>query len=384
MAFRIIIFSVRRCLEYIEEKISQEVKENLQSSVLNIVLLSADYYQSSYCQNESGIIWFLDTEKIVIALPEIDERLMEGFLNSEHKIRRLDKKNDIAAICDIVRKFFPNLVSSSVKLNANIDRLNEQYNEVLKTRKVSSPTVSDQNNKLESKILSNEFSDEELLILYFFYDTQTNSVNDDFIELDHWLNKKEIVYSVKNGFDVLVDDDIIHYIGGNVEQQNIYKMFITSYRELRRLSKKSIDIFEQNCLKHKEATTSAMSKNPIENLIIKGFTVSEILHINYIIDLHRENLYAGWQCEKEVKMIQNWEEIHTLNDCLSNNYEDAISKLAIRMFIEASAKTSYGNTKEYRIKDIFLKSISTLGEPALEKLHLVMIENKYVEDKLPF
>ena len=47
----------------VETKISSEVKENLKASVLNIALLSDDYYQSAYCQNESGIIWFLDTEK---------------------------------------------------------------------------------------------------------------------------------------------------------------------------------------------------------------------------------------------------------------------------------------------------------------------------------
>lgn len=116
----------------IEEKISSEVKENLKASALNIVLLSADYYKSAYCQNEAGIIWFLDTEKIVIALPEINENLMEGFLNDEYKIRRLNSKNDIYAICDIVGRFFSDFITSKAKLNAIIDRLIEQYDEAMK------------------------------------------------------------------------------------------------------------------------------------------------------------------------------------------------------------------------------------------------------------
>ena len=118
----------------VEEKISSEVKEALKSSVLNIVLLSNDYYQSAYCQNEAGIIWFLYIEKIVIALPEIDENVMQGFLNSEYKIRRLNNKIDLSAISDIVKRSFPDFITSHTKLNANIDRVIEQYNELMKMR----------------------------------------------------------------------------------------------------------------------------------------------------------------------------------------------------------------------------------------------------------
>lgn len=84
----------------IEEEISREIKLNLQQSVINIVLLSKDYYESAYCQNEAGIIWFLDAHKIVIALPEINENCMLGFLNSEYKIRRLDNADDVFSITE--------------------------------------------------------------------------------------------------------------------------------------------------------------------------------------------------------------------------------------------------------------------------------------------
>lgn len=87
--------------------------------------------RDAYCQNEAGIIWFLDTEEIIITMPEIDSNHMEGFLNSEHKIRRLNIKSDVSAICDIVKKYYE-LIPSSTKLNANIDRLIEQYNEAIK------------------------------------------------------------------------------------------------------------------------------------------------------------------------------------------------------------------------------------------------------------
>ena len=118
----------------IKEKISSEIKESLQHSSLNIVLLSNDYYNSSYCQNEAGIIWFLDTSKIVIALPEIDENNMLGFLNNEHKIRRLDNRDDVFSICDIIEENYKFNISSA-KLNSNISKLNKNYSRLIESRK---------------------------------------------------------------------------------------------------------------------------------------------------------------------------------------------------------------------------------------------------------
>lgn len=80
----------------IEEEISREIKTNLQQSAINIVLLSKNYYESAYCQNEAGVVWFLDSRKIVITLPEINENCMLGFLNSE--FRRLDNADNMLSI----------------------------------------------------------------------------------------------------------------------------------------------------------------------------------------------------------------------------------------------------------------------------------------------
>lgn len=368
----------------VEEKISSEVKEALKSSILNIVLLSADYYKSAYCQNEAGIIWFLDIEKIVIALPEIDENVMEGFLNSEHKIRRLSNKNDLYSISDIVKKSFPEFIVSNAKLNANIERVVDQYNEVMKARTVSPVTEPDVNNNLEKRILSKEFSDQELIILYYFYDTQTNFVSDDLININKWLVKKKIDLTIKDGFNILVDDGIVEYTYGGFEKSSSYKMVIGAYRELRRLSQKAVDLFEHTCSNHKEVNVTEKSENPVENLIIKGFTTPEVLLVKYILDLERENLFAGWQSEQEIKMIHNWEEINQLNDCLSRSYVDALSKLEIRKFIEPCAKTSHGNTKEYRLRDTFLENLNKLGQAALDKIQEVLEESKYIEPDLPF
>ena len=87
----------------INEKISAEVKAALKDSILNIAILSRDYYQSAYCLNEAGVLWYReDVPVIPIALPEIDSKNMYGFLNNEYKLRRLDSDTDISYIYDAV------------------------------------------------------------------------------------------------------------------------------------------------------------------------------------------------------------------------------------------------------------------------------------------
>lgn len=87
----------------IKEKISGEVKSALQSSRVNIAILTKDYYESAYCLNEAGILWFLDDSVVIpIVLPEITHDRMIGFLDDEYKIRSLGYEDDIAYIYDAI------------------------------------------------------------------------------------------------------------------------------------------------------------------------------------------------------------------------------------------------------------------------------------------
>ena len=65
----------------VKEKISPEVRMLIRRSAVNIAILSSDYYNSAYCLNEAGILWYLDSVPVIpIALPEITPEGMIGFL----------------------------------------------------------------------------------------------------------------------------------------------------------------------------------------------------------------------------------------------------------------------------------------------------------------
>ena len=372
----------------IQCEISKEIKESLNTSKLNVVILSEYYYQSPYCQNESGIIWFNDTKKIVIALPEINENLMEGFLNKENKLRRMDKKNDILAVSDMLSEIFGSFIKSSAKLNANIDRFITQYNNALQTRTFT-PTLKNtsQTNELESKILSGELSDDEQVVLKYFYDTQNLLVNSDCLDIQNWLNSNQISnIRVDNGLQLLLEDQLIESVLDSLGTPAEFKLLISTYRDLRKISEKANNKLAECFDKHK-TTVAQKSKNEIDNLIFKGLTAEEILLIKYIKDIERVSLFCGWQIDKETDMIRNWEEVNCLDNILSSKYTDALNKFQIRKYIEPSALTSYGNPKEYKIKDSFLNAISDLNSASQEKIEKLMQDIKYEkipDDDLPF
>ena len=369
----------------VEKEISKEIKACMQTSLLNIVILSSEYYKSPYCQNEAGIIWFLDVPKIVIACPEINEALMEGFLDDEHKLRRLDIKADILSIADIIKDVFPEFNVTHTKLSANCDRLINQYKAELQNRRISPQLNANSDNPLEAKIANKSFSESEMCILQYFYITQKQTVGLDFLEITTWLNSNNIAgIDLNSAVSLLAEDSIMEYVLNTEHEPTEIKLTISAYRDLRKLSASAVKTLADSCEKHIYKNTEAQkSSNEIDNLIAKGFTDEEILLIKYIMDLQRGNLYFGWQTEQETSMISNWEDINEMKPYLSSRYNDAVQKFDIRKFIEPCAKTSYGNTKEYRIRDIFLGLLQSLNDQSMRKIESV-IQSKKKDDRLPF
>ena len=82
---------------------------------------------------------------------------MDGFLNSEYILRRLDSSKDISYLYDLVQKRLNVRRHSVESINHDISRLKEQYNEFIADRKISknkntNVTKSSESAKLESKI----------------------------------------------------------------------------------------------------------------------------------------------------------------------------------------------------------------------------------------
>ena len=118
----------------VKEKISVEVRETMKNSCLNIAILSTEYYQSAYCLNEAGILWFQDIPIIPIALPEIQPTDMIGFLNDDYKIRRLDNADDLAYIYDTACAASTSNQAKASVVTAETRKLILKYQQLLSSR----------------------------------------------------------------------------------------------------------------------------------------------------------------------------------------------------------------------------------------------------------
>lgn len=129
----------------VKEKISPEVRTWIQNSAVNIAILSSDYYDSTYCLNEAGILWYLDSVPVIpIALPEINHDDMIGFLNSDYKLRRLDSDDDIAFIYDTVQEKLNTRQATHSVINTEIKKLKERYKQFCDARRVAKFVVKDE------------------------------------------------------------------------------------------------------------------------------------------------------------------------------------------------------------------------------------------------
>ncbi len=119
----------------VKHRISDEVKAALKASVVNIAILSHDYYQSAYCLQEAGVIWYRDDIPVVlVALPDIDENKIYGFFDKSDVLRRLNSNEDIGEIYDSVSKAVSAPERRTSAIISRSKKLTERYADFLKTR----------------------------------------------------------------------------------------------------------------------------------------------------------------------------------------------------------------------------------------------------------
>ena len=186
----------------INEKISDEVKMALKNSAINIAILSYDYYQSAYCLNEAGVLWYNDVPVIPIALPEINSNNMYGFLNSEYKLRHLDLDTDISYIYDTVSEAVSAPHTKVGVVTYENNKLRNRYTDFLKSREPSKLTTA----ILPTIDVSEITTDDERIVLYYILQQNVRKISKSAVS--DWLHKNEIYnINVDNAFDLLSSFD---------------------------------------------------------------------------------------------------------------------------------------------------------------------------------
>lgn len=294
----------------IKTNISSEIKNAISNSTIDFVILSADYYESVYCLNEAGVIWFKtkdflpeekNTKVITIALPEITCERMLGFLNSDYKLKRLDNFNDIATICEII---IGDQISAR-SFSAASQRLIDDYKDYIINRK--RPTFRFIGE--EMKMIQ---SDAEKTILFYMLAFETFKV--DIKTLLDWADDEEIYgINFKIGLELLKDKKLGNY---EDDQNKVFSLNTTFFSEL--LSNKENHISQLRLFVEDHKKLSSETFEQMWNL--NRFNDTDLLFLLYLIEsknqilpLDSANYIARYYSKKGLHISQL-------------NFDDSINK----------------------------------------------------------
>ena len=318
----------------VNEKISEEVKKALKESAVNIAILSNDYYQSAYCLNEAGVLWYEDVPVIPIALPEINSSNMYGFLNNDYKLRRLDSDTDVSYIYDTVSEAVSAYQSKVSIITRENNKLRARYSNYIKSREVpKAPSTT-----ASTTAISEITTDDERIVLFYILKKNIRKVS--MATIANWLNESEIYdVNLENAFDLLSSFD------GGVVNNNTLEFGIAAFRQYSANSKNVLPELKKCVDNHTKLAVDTFKTIWTSESLDPALT----LFVAYIVDERMRAFGDRWMAEGQIETIKQWEEKNTLDSVLSNNYGSCLEFFVQNSLVYASSWTSHGNPREYSL-----------------------------------
>lgn len=315
----------------IKEKISAEVKTAIKSSMVNIAILSNDYYQSAYCLNEAGIMWYCDKiPTIPVALPEISSENMYGFLNNEYKIRRLNCLDDISYIYDTVQSAILGQPCKVSIVTAAASKLKMRYEDFVASRSVYAVLKTTDDLEISST--------DEAVVLYYILTKKVRKAKKS--DIKTWMIDEEL-------YDVNVDNafDLLSTLGNGKYQEDVLELDIGTFRLFSGKCEDLVprlSVYIERQRKLSRDTFNIMWESGVFDDVRKLF-------ISYIIDERITSFGNRWMAESQIEHIKSWESKHDLDCTLSSNYGSALDIFIEHNLVYESSWTSYGNPREYSL-----------------------------------
>lgn len=382
-----------------------EVKENLRNCELIIFILTKNFYRSPFCMNEMGVAWAFDRPFIPILLDGLEYKDMQGFIDGHYIVIQPNKnemykvfsylKNQFNSVqTDIdVEEVFDNFISTA---STYVTRAEKEYIEPFSTA-----------SETEMMIMKNRFTENEILLLNFFREKQTNQLNDTF-EYNYGTNEYEksegLVeietyaslygdFNYNNAIDLLVQSGLAtrNYDYENSDGDYLNTILdIDCFRDLISLSEQCIEKIESIKNKNKSANSfSIIPETTKENIsdenglvrFIQSNKMTEVdaLLLKYMFDTTTYILGDRWKTDEQIERIRFWEEENNLQNKLSQNYDSALNKMKYKNFVDVHSTTSYGNPREWILIEPYKTQLFELDKKNYSVLEKIAEKNKEVE-----
>lgn len=377
-----------------------EIKRALKECEIVVFLLTPNFYQSEFCLNEMGAVWISDKKFIPLLLGGLSYSEMKGFIDYHYIALTPDKsqsfklyhelKKYISSETPVVNeKIFDSFLDEADKLSKDIPQ---------------TTTVPSLLSKTESMILSRKFTDQEIILLQFFIENETPILND-YLEYDYSTRKsietEDLIaikeyeenfsnFSYKKAVTLLEKSNYLtKNYQGDISGYTDYcgcELNIDLFRELISLSSQGQDYINSILNKHRKGYRKHNTDNLIANYILSSkLTENEALLFSYMRDTNDIALGDRWMATGTISEIEKWENAQKIKSHkLSQNYSSTLYAFVNKGFLEASSYTSYGNPRQYRLKQNYIDDLYALGYRANQVLATVVKNNMVDDDSLPF
>lgn len=280
--------------------IGEDVYNAISQSQIDIIIYSADYYESAYCRNEEGIIWYKNKKdkgcKIIpIALPEINKDNLLGFIDEQHILRKLDSKTDIATIIDVVSEILAIKLPAQAVIQTIIERKIADYSNYISNREKKDIFVT---SELMQKI--NAISARAVL----YYSIETKRTEFSVQNVESWIADCEY-YDI----DVLSGFNLLSELKYGTSKNNRFSIDLTFFDNM---CKHSAEI--KFVLKRSLASKHHFSRDTFVSMWYLGeFSELQKLFIAFLVDTKLQVLD-----ERLKKRIVEWENDYCIHSELQN------------------------------------------------------------------
>lgn len=366
----------------------KEIKEHLRTCEIVMFLLTKNFYNSPACLNEMGAAWVLDKNIYPILIGNLNHSDMKGFIDS-HYIAFKPKEGEEYKLASKLtpyitkrntQKPLQEICADFIAEANKIFEYSKQYIEL------SSSTMS----ALEEMIAKKKFTDGEILVLEYFRQNQNNLLIDssDSLFCKYIEEYDQIEYTT--AIRLLEEDGYIYYAE---HYDNTYYIKMEYFRQLMSLGTIAINYIDAIKSKYKRVISSVVETFSLNSNIMDKYILSEntreleILLIAYAYDKMVNSFGDRWMASGTIASIEEWERSNNIDMKLSRNYSTALNLLINREVLEVASCTSYGNPREYKFREDFWRSLSTINKQSLKVIDDAKASNSHMDtldDPLPF
>jgi hypothetical protein len=284
----------------------------------------------------------------------------------------------------------------------------EEANKVVEiTDQYSTPKESF-SSETEKVLLLKRFTDNEIIFLNYFMENNSNYLKDvtiynpktqeedkcaELIDFEKY-SSKFVNFNYQKAKMLLEKSSYISYLYDDDWGQDYAgcELDIDFFRDLISLSEKAKRFIVEVLAKYKKSDISLTletSNKDLEELLVNGkLSEIEILLLAFMVQKNQMTLGTHWMTAGTISNIKQWQEEKELySNILSRNYENALSAFINREMVDVASCTSYGNPREYRLKQPLINQLYDLS-PKGRLVLVTTIKNnvskKPMDDVLPF